>query len=44
MKFGSQENINIVWCKMCFNILNRLGMAHKYDRQTDITGISNSVV
>jgi len=27
---------SIMWCKAYFNILNRLGMTHSTDRQTDI--------
>ena len=26
---------NIVWRKICFDILNRLGIAHECDEQTD---------
>jgi len=24
-----------MWCKVCFDTLNRLGVAHKCDEQTD---------
>jgi len=32
------------WCKMCFDILKRLGVDHECDRRTDRTADSNSTV
>ena len=39
-----QETTNNKLCKLHFDILNRLGVAHECDRQTDRTAFSNNAV
>jgi len=34
-KFGVKTTDITLWCEICFDILNRLGVAYQCDRRTD---------